>query len=163
MPTAFVTHLADNARQEMIGLLNDRLADCVDLTLAVKEAHWNVKGTGFIGFHELLDEVAERMRNHSDLIAERAVILGGFARGTTQVAAEKSTLKPYPLELAEIPANAVELRDRLMDFGGKLRAAIDAADEAGDMDTSDLFTEVSRVVDKDAWFIGAHAEGASAA
>ena len=89
MPTAFVTHLEDNVRKEMIEILNERLADAVDLATAVKEAHWNVKGTGFIGFHELLDDVAEHMRDHADLIAERAVILGGFARGTARVAAER--------------------------------------------------------------------------
>lgn len=158
MPTAFVDNLEDNARQEMIGLLNDRLAECIDLTLAVKQAHWNVKGSSFIGFHELLDDVAERFRDHSDLMAERAVILGGFARGTTRVVAEQTKLEPYPLDLADIPRNAAELRDRMMAFGGRLRDGIEAADDAGDMDTSDLFTEVSRSVDKDAWFVGAHAE-----
>ena len=158
MPTAFVTHLEDNARNEMIGLLNDRLADAADLTLAVKQAHWNVKGTGFIGFHELLDQVADRMRENADLMAERAVILGGFARGTLQVAHEKSTLSPYPVELQDLQEHARELRDRFMDLGGKVREAIDAAGEVGDEDTADLFTEISRTLDKDAWFIGAHAE-----
>lgn len=157
MPTAFVSNLSDNARNEMIGLLNDRLADAVDLTLAVKEAHWNVKGRGFIGFHELLDDVADRLREHADLMAERAVILGGFARGTVRTAASKSTLAPYPEELQDLETHASELRDRFMDMGAKLRSAIEAAGDAGDEDTADLFTEVSRAIDKDAWFIGAHA------
>ena len=158
MPTPYVNHLEDATRTAMIDVLNDRLADSTDLQVAVKQAHWNVKGTGFIGFHELLDMVAEHMREHTDLMAERAVILGGYARGTIQVANEKSTLEPYPVELEDIKQHAIELRDRLMAFGGKVREAIEAADEAGDEDTADLFTEVSRVVDKDAWFVGAHAE-----
>ena len=163
MPTAFVSNLDDNARKQMVGLLNDRLADIIDLANACKEAHRNVKGRGFIGFHELLDDVTDRRRDEMDLIAERAVILGGFARGTVQVSAERSTLERYPTDLADIPQNAIELRDRHMAFGAKLREAIDAAGEAGDEDTADLFTEVSRAVDKDAWFIGAHAEETSAA
>ena len=162
MPTHFVANLEDNVRQQMVGLLNDRLADIIDLAGAVKEAHWNVKGRAFIGFHELLDDVATRRRDEMDTIAERAVILGGFARGTVQVAAENSTLDAYPTDLADIPRNAAELRDRHMAFGAKLREAIDAAGEAGDEDTADLFTEVSRAVDKDAWFIGAHAEETTA-
>ena len=157
MPTPYVSHLEENARQAMISVLNDRLADSTDLQVALKQAHWNCKGTGFIGFHELLDAVADHMREHSDLMAERAVILGGYARGTIQVAVEKSTLDPYPVELEDIPRHAQELRDRLMAFGAKVREAIEAADEAGDEDTADLFTEVSRTVDKDAWFVGAHA------
>ena len=158
MPSPYVTHLDDNVRHAMIALLNERLADSTDLQVAVKQAHWNVKGPGFIGFHELLDAVADRMREHSDLMAERAVILGGYARGTIQVAAEKTTLPPYPVELEDIPQHATELRDRLMAFGGKIREAIEAAGEAGDEDTADLFTGISRTVDKDAWFVGAHAE-----
>jgi starvation-inducible DNA-binding protein len=82
--------------------------------------------------------------------------MGGFAKGTTQMAAEHTTLKPYPVELTDIQAHIRELVDRFKDHGGKLRAAISAADEAGDEDVADLFTEVSREVDKDAWFIGAN-------
>ena len=158
MPTAYVSHLDDNVRASMIDVLNARLADSTDLQVAVKQAHWNVKGTGFIGFHELLDMVADHMREHSDLMAERAVILGGYAKGTIQVAVENTTLQPYPVELEDIPSHAREIRDRLMAFGAKVREAIEAAGEAGDEDTADLFTEVSRTVDKDAWFVGAHAE-----
>ena len=158
MPTAYVSHLDEAVRRRMIDALNDRLADSTDLQVAVKQAHWNVKGTGFIGFHELLDMVADHMREHSDLMAERAVILGGYARGTIQVANEKTTLPPYPVELEAIPQHAVEIRDRLMSFGAKVREAIETAGDAGDEDTADLFTEISRVVDKDAWFVGAHAD-----
>jgi starvation-inducible DNA-binding protein len=41
-------------------------------------------------------------------------------------------------------------------FGKLARAAIDVADEAGDRDTADLFTGVSRQIDKDLWFVEAH-------
>lgn len=158
MPQPYVSHLDDNARGAMIDLLNARLAEAVDLSAALKQAHWNVKGTGFIGFHELLDDVTGRMRDNMDLIAERAVILGGYAHGTVQVSSEQTELDPFPTELSDIPRTAIEVRDRLMAFGGRVRDGIDAASEAGDEDTADLFTEVSRVVDKDAWFVGAHAE-----
>jgi len=47
-----------------------------------------------------------------------------------------------------------------MAVGGEIRKAAGAAGAAGDEDTADLFTEISRSVDKDAWFIGANAEAA---
>ena len=157
MPESFVAGLDAQTQSQMIDLLNARLADSTDLTLAVKQAHWNLRGRGYIGVHELLDQVADRLREHSDLMAERASILGGFAKGTLQVASKETTLAPYPVELSDIDAHVRELVSRFKDHGAKVRAAIDAAGEAGDEDTADLFTEVSREVDKDAWFIGANA------
>ncbi|MEM9797516.1 MAG: DNA starvation/stationary phase protection protein Dps [Pseudomonadota bacterium] len=157
MPETFVSGLDDQTQAQIVDLLNERLADSIDLTLAVKQAHWNLRGRGYIGVHELLDEVADRLREHSDLMAERSAIMGGFARGTTQVAAEKTTLAPYPVELTDISEHINELVTRFKDHGAKIRKAAGDAGEAGDEDTADLFTEVSREVDKDAWFIGANA------
>lgn len=156
MPESFVSGLNDQTRHKMIDLLNARLADTVALTLAVKQAHWNVKGAGYIGVHELLDEVADRLRDGADQMAERAVILGGFAKGTAEVVAEKSTVDAYPVELTPLEDHVAALKERFMAVGEKLREAIAEASDAGDADTEDLFTEVSRAIDKDAWFIGSN-------
>ena len=160
MPEAFVEGLTEDTRKKMIDLLNARLSDTIALTLAVKQAHWNIKGRGFIGVHELLDEVADRLRDAGDLMAERAVIIGGQAHGTVEVVAKGSNVEPYPTDIEDIQDHIVALTERFMAYGSKLRDAIDQADDADDDDTEDLFTEVSRIVDKDAWFIGANAERA---
>ena len=36
--------LPEAARREAVELLNQRLADCIDLQTQCKQAHWNVKG-----------------------------------------------------------------------------------------------------------------------
>ncbi|KAA9006007.1 DNA starvation/stationary phase protection protein Dps [Histidinibacterium aquaticum] len=156
MPESFVKGLDDNARKTSIDLLNACLADTEAMTLAVKQAHWNLKGRGFIGVHELLDDAAQHLRDAADLMAERAVILGGYAKGTVEEAARKTRIEAYPLEIEKIDDHIVALTDRYLEFGKTLREALEAAGEAGDDDTEDLFTEVSRTVDKDAWFIGAN-------
>ncbi|MGR3485264.1 MAG: DNA starvation/stationary phase protection protein Dps [Paracoccaceae bacterium] len=158
MPESFASGLDDQVRRKMIDLLNANLSDTVALTLAVKQAHWNLKGPGYIGVHELLDEVADRLRDGADLMAERAVILGGFARGTVEVAASESRVEAYPIEMEPVDQHVAALTDRFKAVGERLRDAIEAAGEAGDEDTADLFTEVSRQVDKDAWFIGSNAK-----
>ena len=157
LDTRFVGGLADNTRAAMAELLNERLADTIALTLAVKQAHWNLKGPGFIGVHELLDEVAGRLRDSSDTIAERAQVIGGTARGTVETVQGAARMDPYPTDLVVVEEHVRALTSRFADVGGRLREAIDAAGEAGDEDTADLFTEVSRQVDKDGWFIGANA------
>ncbi|ABV95640.1 ferritin Dps family protein (plasmid) [Dinoroseobacter shibae DFL 12 = DSM 16493] len=160
MPTNFADGLNQDTRAQVVDLLNENLVNVINLTLAVKQAHWNLKGRGFIGVHELLDDVADRLRDGADTMAERAVILGGYAKGTAEVVAEQSTLEAYPLELSEISEHIEHLKARFMEVGKAIRAAAEVAEEAGDEDTADLFTEISRGVDKDAWFIGANAEGA---
>jgi starvation-inducible DNA-binding protein len=157
MPENFAGGLNQDTRAQMVDLLNATLVDTVSLTLAVKQAHWNLKGRGFIGVHELLDDVADRLRDGADLMAERAVILGGHAKGTVEVVAEKTTLEPYPVEESDLKAHVEALKQRFMHVGQKLREGMEAAGDAGDEDTADLLTEVSRAVDKDAWFIGANA------
>ncbi len=158
MPESFVSGLDDQVRHKMIDLLNARLADTVALTLAVKQAHWNLKGPGYIGVHELLDEVADRLREGADLMAERAVILGGHAKGTVEETADKTVMKAYPLEMTPLADHVAALQERFLAVGEELRNAIAQAADAGDADSEDIFTEVSRAVDKDAWFIGSNAE-----
>lgn len=148
--------LADNTRKAVIALLNARLADTIDLRLAVKQAHWNVKGPNFIALHELFDQIQARVDTFTDDIAERAVALGGVVAGTSQAASKSTNLEAYPLDVIDEKAHLAALAERLAAYGKLVRAAIDASDEAGDKDTADLFTGVSRQIDKDLWFIEAH-------
>jgi starvation-inducible DNA-binding protein len=148
--------LPKETREKLIEILNTRLADAMDLKSQAKQAHWNVKGMNFIALHELFDQVATNVEGYVDTIAERITTLGGTAMGTVRVAAEKSTLQQYPLEITDGADHVDALSTALADFGKKVRANIDDADELGDMDTADLFTEISRNVDKDLWFVEAH-------
>src|SRR6185369_5325045 len=136
--------LREKTRRAMIDLLNQELADVLDLGLQAKQAHWNVKGSHFIGLHELFDKVAEEVEGFTDDIAERAVELGGVALGTVQVISKQSKLASYPLDLVSGKEHVTALSAALAKFGASARAAIDAAGKLGDADTADLFTEVSR-------------------
>ena len=148
--------LSVQSRQAMVDLLNQQLADVLDLGFQAKQAHWNVKGPHFIGLHELFDKVAEELEEYTDGIAERAVELGGTALGTIQVVSKESRLTAYPLDLASGKGHITALSSALAEFGNSTRTAIDTADKTGDADTADLFTEVSRGVDKLLWMIEAH-------
>ena len=148
--------LGEKNRRGMVALLNQQLADALDLGLQAKQAHWNVKGPHFIGLHQLFDKLAEELEGFTDDIAERAVELGGIAQGTVQIVLKCSRLTAYPLDLASGQGHVAALSGVLVDFGATTRAAIDIADKAGDAGTADLFTEVSRGVDKLLWMVEAH-------
>jgi starvation-inducible DNA-binding protein len=152
--------ISRNRRVEISALLNQRLADAVDLQTQMKQAHWNVKGPHFIGLHELFDKIDEAVEAYVDLIAERIVQLGGIAEGTARAAAGRSRLEEYPLTIADGSAHVEAVSKALSTFGHEARNSIDQADELGDADTSDLFTEVSRGIDKWLWFVEAHSQAA---
>ena len=148
--------IAAETRGKLIEILNQRLADASDLRSQAKQAHWNVKGMSFIALHELFDRVAAEADTYTDLIAERVTTLGGTALGTVRLAAEKSTLAEYPHEITDGRDHVDALSGALADFGKKVRANIDDSDGLGDKDTADIFTEISRGVDKLLWFVEAH-------
>jgi starvation-inducible DNA-binding protein len=150
--------LPKEARTELVELLNQRLADVVDLQSQVKQAHWNVKGPHFIGLHKLFDEIYEDVGEYVDSIAERVAQLGGIAEGTARVAASRSRLEEYPLDIADGAAHVQALSKALATFAHEVRIAIDEADDLDDADTADLFTEVSRGIDKWLWMVEAHAQ-----
>jgi len=132
-------------------LLNERLADALDLESAAKQAHWNVRGAHFISQHELFDQVHDNLEEHVDALAERITALG-----TIRAAARGSSLAPYPENTSSGTEHIAALADRLADFGRKVRAGIAASAKLDDAGTSDLLTGISRDVDKYLWFLEAH-------
>ncbi|MEK7725130.1 MAG: DNA starvation/stationary phase protection protein Dps [Acidobacteriota bacterium] len=148
--------IAKGKREKIVKILNERLADAIDLKSQAKQAHWNVKGMNFIALHELFDQISADVEIHIDDIAERITTLGGTALGTVRVAAQTSSLGEYPLEITDGGAHIDALSTALADFGKRVRANIDETDELGDADTADLFTGISRAIDKHLWFVEAH-------
>jgi starvation-inducible DNA-binding protein len=143
-------------RAHLIELLNKRLADCIDLQTQTKMAHWNVKGPSFIALHELFDKINASVAEYVDLIAERAVQLGGVAEGTARIVARRSELAEYPKDIVADRLHVEALAGALGAFGTRARLAIDEAAGLNDAGTADLFTEISRGIDKSLWFVEAH-------
>jgi len=150
--------LSEAVRTKVNEILNARLADVLDLKSHAKQAHWNVKGPHFIGLHKLFDEVAETVDEFSDEIAERIVILGGTAYGTSQDVVKSSSLPAYPENIGSGQAHIVALATSLAACAKLVRADIATTDEAGDADTADLLTGLSRSLDKYLWFVEAHVQ-----
>jgi starvation-inducible DNA-binding protein len=143
-------------RAQIIAILNQTLASTLDLKTQVKQAHWNVKGLDFYQLHELFDEIASELEEYTDMFAERVTALGGLALGTARIAASQSILPEYPFDILEGKDHIVALADRFAPYAKAIREAIDQTDDLGDADTADLYTEVSRTIDKRLWFLEAH-------
>ncbi len=148
--------LPEAIRNQSVALLNKHLAAAIDLHGQVKQAHWNVRGLAFIAVHELFDRVATSVEDYSDKLAERTGGLGGTAQGTIQVASERSFLVPYPLGIADERQHIFAVAGALAAFGQSIRIGISEAGEFGDAATADLFTEISRGIDQQLWFVESH-------
>ncbi len=148
--------LPADKRSEVVGLLNARLADCIDLQTMCKQAHWNVRGPQFIALHKLFDEIYDAVGEYADLLAERVVQFGGTAEGTARVAAQRTTLLDYPLTLTRASEHVAALSDVLAQFGRAARVGIEEMNELEDAGSADILTEISRGIDKWLWFVEVH-------
>jgi starvation-inducible DNA-binding protein len=150
--------IPSNTKQVSMALLNARLADTIDLALLTKQAHWNLKGRQFIALHEMLDGFRDQVDDWSDTMAERIAQLGGTALGTIQAVNSATTLPAYPTDIHSTEGHLKALAERYGQVANSVRKAVSESEDAGDDDSADIFTEVSRGLDKQLWFLEAHLE-----
>ena len=156
-PYATRIDLSEAKRHKLIALLNQTLADTSDLYSQTKQAHWNVKGKDFYQLHLLYDELAEKLEEPADLVAERVVLLGGYARGTVRMAAEQSRISPFPsLDDGADPRYLETLADRWAEYAKHIREDNGKADEIGDPGTTDLYDQITHIADRGLWFVEGH-------
>ena len=140
--------LDSNTKASVGALLNARLVDAIDLALATKQAHWNLRGRQFIAVHEMFDGFRTEIDAHVDTLAERVVQLGGTALGTAEAVVRDSKLQTYPTDLVLVDDHIFALTERYGHLANSTRAAIGSANELGDDNTADIFTVFSRSLDK---------------
>jgi starvation-inducible DNA-binding protein len=120
-----------------------------------KQAHWHVRGSNFIGVHELLDVIVTHAQDWADLAAERIVALGlpVDSRLSSVAAKAKATDVPAGFAPSDVIIRAViaDIDAVLVD----LQTAIDGLDET-DLSSQDVAIEIKRGLDKDRWFLFAH-------
>ena len=148
--------LSLDIREKLTAILQQRLVESIDFQLQSKQSHWNVKGPQFISLHKLFDEVTEQAGEYTDELAERLVQLGGTAEGGAALVASKSGLPVISLTVRDGMAHAEALATVSAEFGKRIRKSIDEAAALGDAGTADLFTEISRGLDKSLWMLEAH-------
>ncbi|MGE3769386.1 MAG: DNA starvation/stationary phase protection protein Dps [Bdellovibrionales bacterium] len=147
--------LASNVRAKVVPILQTAQASALDLMGQCKQAHWNVKGPNFIALHEFFDKLHDTVEVMMDDLAERVVALGGMAEGRLDQAAKASTLPAYTAKTSE-EDHLKALVQAFSSFAQQTRAAIDQTGEFGDQATADLFTSITRELDKQLWMIESH-------
>jgi len=146
-------------RAEMNDLMNRQLAAALDLHLQLKQAHWNMKESSFIGLHELFGKVARSVESYVDMIAGRIVRLGGIAKGTLHGSVKRRLLDESLHKIADSPAQVAAVVLALSTFGRDAHQTVTEATKLGDTVSADLFNEISRGIGQWLSYIEAHTQG----
>ncbi|MCS5720886.1 DNA starvation/stationary phase protection protein [Herbiconiux sp. CPCC 203407] len=120
-----------------------------------KQAHWHVRGSNFIGVHELLDTVVEHAQDYADTAAERVVALGLPIDARIQTVAAKTGTAPMPAGFQKSDATIATIIGQI---DVALAVVNKAVKELAEIDASsqDVAIEIARGLDKDRWFLFAH-------
>lgn len=148
--------LPETVRQNVVSILNQQLANLIDLQLQAKQAHWNVRGPHFIGLHELFDKVNAEAREYVDEVAERIAALGGVALGTVQDISGKSNLPAYDTRAVSCKHHIDLVSTALAKAADGTRNSIESLEEVGDPVSADLMTGITASLDQKLWFVEAH-------
>lgn len=154
-------NLPEDVRVTEVNLLNQRLADTIDLVYQAKQAHWNVKGMEFRSLHKLFDEVAETIDKYADIFAERLVQLGGVTDGTIQAVTRNTSMSEYPVDLLDGQEHLRTICERVARYGKSVREAIHTCANLGDDVTADIFTDAAKDTDELLWMLESHLFDAS--
>ena len=152
-PRAFNPDIASGVAQ----FLTPVVIDLTALSVNGKQAHWHVRGPGFIAVHELLDSVVKHARKFADLAAERVITLGLPLDARMQTAATKTTtpkMTPGFQQVGKVIEQMVAQMDATLET---VQKAVDELDEL-DPGSQDVAIEISRGLMIDRWYLAAHVE-----
>ena len=142
------TDIPVEIRAYVVAMLNQTLASTVDLRSHVKQATWNVKGTEFLQLQAFFRRVAAELDAYADLVAERIAVLGGTVKATARTAATQSKLPEYPADLVEGTAHVRAVAERFAHYATAMRDDIVHATDVEDAGTANLYTDISRQIEK---------------
>lgn len=136
--------------------LQATLVDLIDLSLAGKQAHWNVYGPHFRSVHLELDEIIASARTSFDTVAERLSQLGEHPDGRARTVAETSKLDDVgsgPLGTDKVVLTFAEQVNAVSE---RIKNALPDLEE--DLLSQDLLIKVAQILDQHAWFLRAQAQ-----
>ena len=136
--------------RKTVGALQRTLTELQQLSLQIKEAHWNVSGTLFYTLHELLQEHYEGVDKYKDMVAERLLAIGSSADGRATTIVKTSALPEIPGGYIDDAQVIAWFTNAYKQVAEEVRAGIKDT-EKPDPTTSNLLQTVEDGIDKYQW------------
>jgi starvation-inducible DNA-binding protein len=120
--------------------------------LNTKKYHWLTFGPHFRDLHLLFEEHATAALEAVDEYAERALMVDGSPVADPQRALAAATVRPSEgqLTVRQMVDEAIAAHERVI---GELHQDAETAAKAGDIGTTDLYTRLVQVQQKQRWFL----------
>ena len=148
--------LTDTNLKDINAGLAQVLSDTFTLYLKTQGYHWNVTGPHFRSLHLMFEEQYNGLFQAADILAERMRALGESAPGSMAEMLELSTLKDH-----EPTDDAMQMVKNLQrdheTAAATIRPLMEAADEAGDGATADMYNARLDFHEQSAWMLRAFA------
>ena len=141
-------------RKPTLEALQSTLIELVDLSLAGKQAHWNVVGPHFRSVHRQLDALVAASRNHADTVAERVSALGGNPDGRPETVVVERTGAALPGGYLQDQVAVRIIVDRLDAAIDRVRHDMRATEEP-DPPSQDLLNDVLHDLEEQSWMFQA--------
>lgn len=137
---------------ELVSALHREQANAMVLYQNYKKYHWLTYGPLFRDIHLLLDEHATAILDMVDEFAERSLMIDGKPLTDPADYLKTATVRGSSGELAlrEMIAEALAAHDTVI---AEMHRDTEAATEAGDIGTADLYTRLVQVHQKHRWFL----------
>ncbi|MFN3521650.1 MAG: Dps family protein [Phenylobacterium sp.] len=158
MSTQVNTGLDAKAREAVAAGLSKLLADTYAVYLKTHGYHWNVRGPNFASLHALFMEQYTEMWGAIDSVAERIRALGQLAPQGYGAFGNLTSIKDGDPEKSAEDMLAELMRDQET-IVATARAALPAAQEAGDEVTASLLSDRLTAHEKHAWMLRASLGG----
>jgi len=133
-------------------LMNVQLANWTLMYTKLHNYHWYVKGANFFTLHAKFEEFYTETSTFIDDTAERLLTIGGKPVATLKEVLEIATIKEATgLESADEMVKAI-----LQDFTTlchDIIEIIEAAEEAKDEETADLYLGIKAALEKHIWML----------
>ena len=138
-------------------VLNQAVADLSQMSMVIHQAHWYMRGPGFLTLHPMMDTFMDDINAQLDEVSERLITLDGAPYSTLKEMAENTKIKDekgrWDRSMEERLATLVDGYRYLIDL---YQEGIDAAGEEEDNVTEDMFIDFKGATEKRIWMIQAH-------
>jgi DNA-binding ferritin-like protein len=133
-----------------VGLLAQRLADCLELQMLIRQAKWTLKRSSIgRGLREIETDVGD----YAALLGERAEQLGWAAGHAVRLVVMPSAVAEDQPALSRGAEHRASLAEAMAAVARRMRDGIADTDRLEDAESAGMLAEVSRVADTWLWWL----------